>query len=204
MWSACLSQYVYIYMYILHEPYMLDFLAFLLHVCICMFTYNRGVFKVNLGYWPWSVFLCLLHGNSLGGRTCLGIMLFDDSEIQAKLLEVGSLSMLIPIIYHRWPRPLPSLKLTYPLKMDGWNTTFLLGRPIFRGEPLVSGRVLGLLPLRNGKWGSMRSLRWHWWYLTLFKATVVTQWCIITHDGSMGRLYIYLHWSHKKLTIHCR
>ena len=28
-----------------------------------------------------------------------------------------------------------------PLKMDGWNTTFLLGRPIFRGEPLVSGRV---------------------------------------------------------------
>ncbi len=26
--------------------------------------------------------------------------------------------------------------------MDGWNTTFLLGRPIFRGEPLVSGRVL--------------------------------------------------------------
>ena len=28
------------------------------------------------------------------------------------------------------------------LKMDGWNTTFLLGRPIFRGELLVSGRVL--------------------------------------------------------------
>ena len=25
--------------------------------------------------------------------------------------------------------------------MDGWNTTFLLGRPIFRGELLVSGRV---------------------------------------------------------------
>ena len=27
---------------------------------------------------------------------------------------------------------IPSLKLTYPLKMDGWNTTFLLGWPIFR------------------------------------------------------------------------
>ena len=27
------------------------------------------------------------------------------------------------------------------LKMDGWNTTFLLGRPIFRGELLVSGTV---------------------------------------------------------------
>ena len=28
---------------------------------------------------------------------------------------------------------LPSLKLTWPLKMDGWNTSFLLGWPIFRG-----------------------------------------------------------------------
>ena len=26
--------------------------------------------------------------------------------------------------------------------MDSWNTTFLLGRPIFRGELLVSGRVI--------------------------------------------------------------
>ena len=26
----------------------------------------------------------------------------------------------------------PSLKLTYPLKMDGWKTSFLLGWPIFR------------------------------------------------------------------------
>ena len=48
-------------------------------------------------------------------------------------------------IYLHWTRVLvniPSLKLTFsPLKMDGWNTTFLLGRPIFRGELLVSGRV---------------------------------------------------------------
>ena len=37
---------------------------------------------------------------------------------------------------------LPSLKLAFShLKMDGWNTIFLLGRPIFRGELLVSGRV---------------------------------------------------------------
>ena len=27
------------------------------------------------------------------------------------------------------------------LKMDGWKTSFLLGRPIFRCELLVSGRV---------------------------------------------------------------
>ena len=27
------------------------------------------------------------------------------------------------------------------LKVDGWNTSFLLGWPIFRGELLVSGSV---------------------------------------------------------------
>ena len=32
-----------------------------------------------------------------------------------------------------------------PMKMDGWNTTFLLGKPIFRGELLVSGRVVILV-----------------------------------------------------------
>ena len=30
------------------------------------------------------------------------------------------------------------------LKMDGWNTSFLLGWPIFRGELLVSGSVHGV------------------------------------------------------------
>ncbi len=34
---------------------------------------------------------------------------------------------------HREKLPkLPSLKLTWPLKRDGSNTSFLLGRPIFR------------------------------------------------------------------------
>ena len=42
---------------------------------------------------------------------------------------------------------LPSLKLTWPLKMEGWNMNFLLGRPIFRGEVLVSG----FRPFREGK-----------------------------------------------------
>ena len=40
------------------------------------------------------------------------------------------------------PEKIPSLKLTKHLKMDGWKTTFLLGRPIFRGELLVLGRVV--------------------------------------------------------------
>ena len=29
-----------------------------------------------------------------------------------------------------------------PKKVDGWNITLLLGRPIFRGKPLVSGSVI--------------------------------------------------------------
>ncbi len=33
--------------------------------------------------------------------------------------------------------------------MDGWNTNFLLGRPIFRGEPLVSGSVTPFPPWKN-------------------------------------------------------
>ena len=34
---------------------------------------------------------------------------------------------------------LPSLKLTWHLKMDGWKTSFLLGWPIFWGLCLISG-----------------------------------------------------------------
>ena len=38
---------------------------------------------------------------------------------------------------------LPSLKLTFsPLKMDGWNISFLLGWPIFRCDLLVFGSVI--------------------------------------------------------------
>ena len=37
------------------------------------------------------------------------------------------------VSYHCPNSQLPSLKLTYHLKMDGWNTSFLLGWPIFKG-----------------------------------------------------------------------
>ena len=38
-----------------------------------------------------------------------------------------------------------------PLKMDGWNTSFLLGWPTFRGELLVSGRVIGQLQISESE-----------------------------------------------------
>ena len=41
------------------------------------------------------------------------------------------------------PGDLDSLKLTYHLKMDGWNSSFFLGWPIFRGH--VSFRECNIL-----------------------------------------------------------
>ena len=46
---------------------------------------------------------------------------------------------------------LPSLKLTYPLKIDPGKRRFLLETIIFRGELLVSGRViLGISSYERG------------------------------------------------------
>ena len=50
------------------------------------------------------------------------------------------------------PGELHSLKLTYPLKMDGWNTTFLLGRPIFGGY--ASFREGNLARRKTSYWSS--------------------------------------------------
>ncbi len=52
-----------------------------------------------------------------------------------------------------------SLKLTWPLKMDGWDTSFLLGWPIFRGELFVSGRVPPNLWV-SGSCGVFKALQW--------------------------------------------
>ncbi len=46
---------------------------------------------------------------------------------------------------------LPSLKLTYPLKMDPWKRRFLLETIIFRGELLVSGRVTWIKSIPGSK-----------------------------------------------------
>ena len=65
-------------------------------------------------------------------------------EMVSKALKTAENSFWAKLVLNCWKRKqLPSLKLTasLPLEMDGWNTTFLLGRPIFRCELLVSGRV---------------------------------------------------------------
>ena len=55
-------------------------------------------------------------------------------------LQTKDIYIYLLVVKH----PVPSLKLTASLhlKMDGWKMSFLLGKPIFRGEPLVSGSVI--------------------------------------------------------------
>ena len=63
-----------------------------------------------------------------------------------------SLAFLMTEIYKRKKCTLPETNSS-PLKMDGWNTTFLLGRPIFRGYvsfregiPNIMIKGWGILP----------------------------------------------------------
>ena len=58
---------------------------------------------------------------------------------QPKLCYLGGFKPFEKII--------PSLKLTYPLKIDPWKRRFLLETIIFRGELLVLGRVVTLPPM---------------------------------------------------------
>ena len=57
---------------------------------------------------------------------------------------MGFWCVFLPQDFNRKNIDLPSLKLTASLhlKMDGWNTGFLLGWPIFRGELSVPRRVM--------------------------------------------------------------
>ena len=52
-----------------------------------------------------------------------------------------------------------------PLKMDGWNTTFLLGRPIFRGyvsfrEGKLAGQIFVAKTFAIGSSTSMSIVCW--------------------------------------------
>ncbi len=69
--------------------------------------------------------------------------------------------------------------------MDGWNTTFLLGRPIFRGyvsfregiPPLESRKIIDSnIPWGPGIWiRSWRRGKWHWRFPTSTQMTLHAQ-----------------------------
>ncbi len=75
----------------------------------------------------WCPFLVML---SLFQTRCLISMLAGETRIT--LAETRTFS--------NRKHTLPETNKSH-LKMDGWNTSFLLGRPMFRGELLVLGRV---------------------------------------------------------------
>ena len=83
------------------------------------------------------------------GNSFRNFLAVCDPKIQQKIHGVF-------VQHHDHPIPsmgLPSLKLTWHLKMDGWNTTFFLGWPIFRGELLVLGSVARkYLPIHVHGW----------------------------------------------------
>ena len=62
---------------------------------------------------------------------------------------------------------IPSLKLTWPLKMDGWKMNFLLGRPIFRGYVMIMqhctwGNARWRNKIEHFSWPTTRYLPLHW------------------------------------------
>ena len=62
------------------------------------------------------------------------LTIFDPEKLEGQVIKNGKLI---------WVQngTLPETNSS-PLKMDGWKMNFLLGRPIFRCDLLVSGRVL--------------------------------------------------------------
>ncbi len=106
----------------------------------------NGVFHdFHHPFWWKTLFLvqqCPQKSNYTGAVFMLsptGPMNFPHVLNRTKSQQPGS---SMPHLLQRWSYPpgkprkcqkLPSLKLKQLLKMDGWNTTFLLGRPIFRG-----------------------------------------------------------------------
>ena len=105
---------------------------------------NRG----HLGS-RWLVFHPLSTKKNRGPNWSLLISLFF-WESRSQLLDKWQAGCHCFITYHQKlegniSRHLPSLKLTSShLRMDGWNTSFLWGWPVFRGELLVSGKVFYL------------------------------------------------------------
>ena len=77
-------------------------------------------------------------------------------------------------------KDIPSLKLTWPLKIDGWNTTFLLGRPIFRGH----------VRFREGKPKPMfRSLTIRTYWLLIISGTLVILDFPVRNPASTGKFF---------------
>ena len=87
-----------------------------------------------------------------------------------------------------------------PLRMDGWNTSFLLGPGLFSGAMLVSGRVLILLCFeRCGRWYNDEPLDSSPSYTTTYPTGVICRlyrgFYRIYNKGAPYCIVTYNHWS---------
>ena len=82
----------------------------------------------------------------------LSVLSFKYCTILGRTSILDVIPLILPMSI--WNQTnLPFGKLTSHLKMDGWNTRFLLGPGLFfRGEVLVSGSVKLNLHSRNYSW----------------------------------------------------
>ena len=120
---------------------------------ISCFQGGAGTFLFAEAHWEW---ICVCHLSSSS----------DFEDLLRQKQESWTLREQLTSKHLTWKQKTGNNQINYctlsetnnsPLKMDGWNTTFLLRCHIFRGELLVSGRkVFKWICLVS--WGAIRWL----------------------------------------------
>ena len=116
------ATYIYIYLYTYIYTYIYIYM-YGLFIYMFFFVVNVATYTIHgcYGYVPYQ-YLCFHFGQSVTSPQ----VKVSDEELDRYELEAIEHESVQDAL-------LPSLKLTWHLKMDGWNTSFLLGWPIFRG-----------------------------------------------------------------------
>ena len=93
----------------------------------------RYIYQISNAWWDWNVPILIDHKIkpfmwAKSANVPWNIWLFP------KIVGFPPKSSMLIRVFHCKPSifGVPSLKLTWHLKMDGWNISFLLGWPIFR------------------------------------------------------------------------
>ena len=94
---------------------------------------------------PGSASCCDRHGVWL--KICCEMVKVCCKDLHLSLKQSSLMSLVVLIVHFRG---LPSMKLTYPLKLDSWNTSFLWGWPIFRGYVhFFEGNMMFFYPISS-------------------------------------------------------
>ena len=120
-WDLLLWNFMSTIWLVVTVPFMYVWSIYLLH--FVYFVVNVATYTIHgcYGYVPYQ-YLCFHPQQSVTSPQ----VKVSDEELDRYELEAIEHESVQDAL-------LPSLKLTWHLKMDGWNTSFLLGWPIFRG-----------------------------------------------------------------------